>query len=210
MKRDNYEQMRDQMRCHFLDFDQSEMIRKFNLIHNDSFLYLRFFKRLYRINRSDGVVEWSEDGFQACVEGDYNESMTIYDVLCCSKSDCRLSGQFAPSSSLKGTVYTASNAGGGSMFAQVTEIFDARPEALSRACECLGGIPQGRGDVSYRIEMFDFLPLQFSFWQSDEDFPPEITLFWDTNVLDFMHYETLWFAAGHMMNRLKALMMHLD
>jgi len=204
--RNNYEQMKIQMRSHFLEFDQSEMIRKFSLSHDEDYLYLRFLGRDYRIDRTDGAVESSEDGFVTCVEGDYNESMTLYDVLCCSKPDCALSGEYAPGRSLKGTVYTMGNTGEGSMFADAARRFDADPAALARACAALGGQPQGHGDVAFRLQMFDFLPLQFAFWQSDEDFPPEINLLWDTNVLDFMHYETLWFAAGHLMRRLRERM----
>ena len=49
--------------------------------------------RPYRINRKNGVVEWSEDGFHSVTEGNFNESMTIYDVLCYSKDSCSLSGK---------------------------------------------------------------------------------------------------------------------
>lgn len=206
MSQNNYEQMRNQMRTHFLDYDQSEMIRKFSLAHDDAFLYIRFFGRMYRIHRGNGIVEWSGDGFSHCAEADYNESMTIYDMLCCSKADCHLSGEFAPSSSLRGTVYSAGRAGSGSMFEKSAQLFDSDPEGLVRACMRLGGKSCGRGDVAFCMPMFDFMPLQFSFWQADEDFPPDINLLWDTNVLDFMHYETLWFAAGHMMRRLAELM----
>ena len=98
MKRNNYEQMRDQMRGQFLNYDQQEMIRKFALKYDENHLYIRFFGRDYRISRADGLVEGTADGFATCYEADYNESMTIYDVLCCSKPDCRLSGEFCPSS----------------------------------------------------------------------------------------------------------------
>ncbi len=209
MKRDNYEHMKNKMRTHFLDYDQTEMIRRFSLKSDEAFLYIRFLGRDYRISRSTGTVEWSEDSFLTCTEGDYNESMTIYDVLCCSKPDCCLTGIFMPSSSLKGTVYTGLNTGlntgSGTMFLKSAGIFNHHLDALAKACEALGGIPDGRGDVACRIPMFDFLPVQFAFWQEDEDFPPEIRILWDSNVLSFMHYETLWFAAGHMMRRLEEL-----
>ena len=98
MKKDNYIEMHNQMRTHFLSYDQEEMIRKFSLKADEEYLYIRFCAREYRIGRQTGIAQWSEDGFQTCTEGDYNESMTIYDVLCCSKPDCRLSGEFCPSS----------------------------------------------------------------------------------------------------------------
>lgn len=202
MKQNNYLQMRDQMRPHFLSYDQSEMIRKFRLAHDAHYLYIRFCGRSYRIGRTTGIVEWSRDQFRTCTEGDFNESMTLYDILCNSRPDCVLSGEFAPSSSLKGIVYTGMNAGSAMGSNRTAEYFSRHMDRLERACAALGGTPEGKGDVAYRIPMFDFLPVLFSFWQADEDFPPEVRLLWDTNVLQFMHFETLFYAAGHLLKRL--------
>ena len=199
MKQNNYEQMRNQMRGHFLSYDQGEMLRKFSLKSDEDYLYIRFCGRDYRIGRGSGIVEWSLDQFKDCMEADYDESMTIYDILCCSRPDCCLSGEFSPSSSLKGTVYTGQNAGSSIISPRTANYFNDNANWLAQACLALGGVPEGIGDVAYRIPLFNFLPVRFSFWQADEDFPPEIRLLWDTNVLSFMHYETLWFAAGHML-----------
>jgi hypothetical protein len=202
MKKSNYEQMRDQMRPQFLTFDQEKMIRKFGLRWDEAYLYIRFCGRWYRVGRTTGIVEWSEDGFLTCTEGDFNESMTIYDILCHSKPDCCLSGEFAPSSSLPGLVYTGMKAGS-SMGSRETEtFFNANVALLKKACVALGGTPEGKGDVAYRIPMFDFLPVRFSFWEADEDFPAEIRVLWDTNVQSFMHFETLFYAAGHLLRRM--------
>ena len=74
-EKSNYEQMRDQMRPHFLTFDQGEMIRKFDMNCDEDYLCIRFCGRMYRVGRTTGIVEWSEDGFLTCTEGDFNESM---------------------------------------------------------------------------------------------------------------------------------------
>lgn len=201
--KNNYIEMRDQMRGQFLTYDQNEMVRKFDLRCDEEYLYIAFLGREYRIGRKTGIVEWSANGFVTAQEGDYNESMTIYDILCCSRADCRLSGSFALSGSLKGIIHTGWNAGGGSMFERSAVFLDEHFHGLAAACEALGGVPEGRGDAAYRIPMLPFLPIQFAFWRADEEFPPEIKIFWDTNVLDFLHYETLWFAAGHLLKRLE-------
>lgn len=206
MKRDNYEIMREQMRLRFLTYPQDEMIRKFSLRADDEFLYIRFCAKPYRVRRTDGLVEGSDDGFQTCTEGNFRECMSIYDVLCDSKPDCRLSGQFCPSSSLKGTVYSMHVTGSGPMFEADARVFSEHMERLPAACAALGGVPEGRGDVAYRLPLFDFLPMQFSFWQADDEFPAEIRLLWDANVLQFLHYETLWYAAMHLMQRLESLL----
>ncbi len=194
------------MRPYFLTFNQQEMIRKFHLRHDENYLYLRFCARPYRIGRHTGIVEWSEDGFLTAVQGDYSESMTIYDILCYSKHTPCLAGQFAPSSSLPGIVYTGMKAGSSMGSRKTEEFFQSNMEKLDKACLALGGIPEGKGDVAYRISLFDFLPVRFAFWAADEDFPPEIRILWDTNVLSFMHFETLFFAAGHLLARLEELM----
>ena len=206
MRKDNYEQMRDQMRPRFLTFDQEEMIRKFDLVHDADYLYLRFCGRPYRIGRTSGIVQWSEDGFATCTDGDFSESMTLYDILCYSKEDCCLSGEYTPSSSLPGLVYTGMKAGSSMGSRETEEYFGAHVALLHRACAALGGIPEGKGDVAYRIDLFDFLPVRFSFWEADEDFPAEIRILWDSNVLRYMHFETLFYAAGHLLRRLKEWM----
>ena len=205
-KQNNYEKMRDQMRPYFLAFDQEEMIRKFSLENDEDYLYLRFCAREYRIGRKTGIVEWSEDQFLNCIPGGFSESMSIYDVLCYSKPDCRLSGEFAPSSSLKGVVLTRMSAGSGFADHRIAKYFDANQQMLERACIALGGTPEGKGDLSYRIPVFDFLPVRFSFWKSDEDFPAEVRMLWDTNILSFMHFETIWYVAGHLLARIEEWM----
>lgn len=201
-KQDNYKTMLVQTRPLFLSCDQEAMIRKFDLQQDESFLYLRFCGRDYRIGRRDGIAWWTEDG-SAWVEAGYNDSMTLYDILGYSKPGCRLSGDYAPSSSLKGIVYTGMNAGSAMGPNKTAEFFDANFDRLAAACEALGGATEGKGDLAYRLPLFDFLPIRFCFWRADEDFPPEIRILWDTNVLSFLHFETLFFAAGHLLRRLE-------
>ena len=57
----NYEKTKLSMANVFLQYDQDTMIAKFSLKHDPSWLYLSFVKRIYRINRKSGKVQWSED-----------------------------------------------------------------------------------------------------------------------------------------------------
>lgn len=200
----NYELMKKQMQSHFLEFDQEKMIRKFGLEHDGDYLYLNFVGRKHRVNRHSGLVEWSENGFEDSFEADYNGAMSVYDVLCCSKDGCILSGEFVSVNNLPGIVAGARSGSG--MFDGSTAYFDGKTEALSRACERLGGTPSGQGDVGFELKVFDFLPVIFRFWESDDEFPPSLSLLWDRNLLSFIHYETSYFIAGHLMSRLKELM----
>jgi len=99
---------------------------------------------------------------------------------------------------------------GSDMFAESARFFDGKADALGHACERLGGRKIPKGDVGYRLNMFDFLPLELRFWESDEEFPPSLSLLWDRNLQDYIHYETSYFIAGHLMRRLKDLMKEMD
>ena len=200
----NYDTMRDRMKLRFLEYDQEAMIRKFQLKSDADYLYLSFVGRPYRISRQTGVVEWSEDGFQTYLEAGFNEAMTIFDVLCDSKENCSLSGKFCTVNMLPGIVQSAQP--GGFMFRRQAERFTGRTADLAAACQQLGGTPERVGDVSYRLALFDFLPLIFQFWDADDEFPPSLNLLWDRKLLDFMHYETSFFAAGHLFRRLREMM----
>ena len=200
----NYEQMKVQMQSHFLDYDQAVMIRRFALAADESYLYLNFVGRPYRVSRASGRVEWSENGFADAHDADYSEAMSIFDVLCCSKEGCSLSGEFVSVNNLPGIVAGARSGNG--MFSKSAAFFDGKTGALASACERLGGERIAQGDVGYRLQVFDFLPLEIRFWESDEEFPPSLNLLWDRNLLSYVHYETSYFIAGHLMRRLRELM----
>lgn len=89
----NYETMKDRMSSHFLEYDQEKMIWKFALEHDEKYLYIFFVGRKYRINRITGGITWSVDEFRTEENANYNEAMTIYDVLCNSKVQFYSSGE---------------------------------------------------------------------------------------------------------------------
>ena len=192
------------MKLRFLEYDQDQMKEKFGLRMDEDYLYLSMLQVLYRVSRHTGVVEWSEDDFQTCTEAGFNDAMTVFDVLCDSKPYCRLSGKFCTVNMLKGTVHGSRP--GGSMFRKEAEKFTGRVEELRTACEKLNGTKEKVGDVSYRLELFPFLPVILQFWDADDEFPASMQFLWDENVLDFLHYETLYYAMGSLLRRLERLM----
>ncbi|MDO4649241.1 MAG: DUF3786 domain-containing protein [Eubacteriales bacterium] len=200
----NYEMMRDKMELKFATYDQQKMIDKFALRHDTDYLYLRFVGREYRINRVSGRVEWYSDKTREYVHAGYNDSMTIFDVLVSSKPSCVLAQRFVPVGSLPGTTKSASAAG--NLFSTQSKYFAGHMEALSAACEKLGGVSQEVGDVSYIIPVFDFLPVMVQFWDADEEFDAVLKFMWDYNSTDYMHFETIAFATMHLIDRLKETM----
>lgn len=199
-RRSNYDVTRDRVEREFLKYDQETMIKKFHLVHDADCLYLRFVACDYRVDRKTGRVERLPEG----VHAGFNETMTIFDVLCESKPDCRLSGQFVRVNDLDGVTKTAYL--GGNLFDGSAKAFTHRTGALRAACERLGGTVGTVGDVSYQIPLFDFLPVTLQFWDADDEFDAVLKIMWDRRTLDFMRYETTWYAAGHLLKRLQELM----
>ncbi|MCD7817541.1 MAG: DUF3786 domain-containing protein, partial [Lachnospiraceae bacterium] len=139
---DNYAIATERARPFFLKCDQSEMIEKFHLPFDDSFLYIHFVGWDYRINRLNGSIERSSDQFQSCVAAGFNEVMTIYDVLGYSKKGCCLSGNFITISGLK---FNTAFGSGDSFFQNYACFFDRKLLELEEACRKLGGTKERFG-----------------------------------------------------------------
>lgn len=206
--RSNYDTMREAAESRFLLYDQQGMIQKFSLVHDERYLYLIFVGRMYRVDRSKGSVEWSTDDFSTAVNAGFEETLTILDVLCESKKDCCLCGRFNLIDRMKGTHYAA--APGSGLYREAAEYFDRNLACLKKALENLGGTPERPGDAACRLKIFDFLPVIFQFWASDEEFPATLKFMWDENTLDFIHFETAFYVMGHVLNRIKEEMEKLS
>ena len=196
----NYEKKKNEMAGVFLHYDQEQMIRRFSLEADAGYLYISFVGRNYRIDRHTGAVQQVDEATTR--EADYNEAMTIYDVLCCAKADCRPAGAFVNMNSLS-SVQTGSLSRSGNFFQETIDFFQGRTALLAGACRTLGGTKEKGGDVAFRINMFPFLSMILRFWDADDEFPASLQILVDENILEYMHYETMMFALSHVMSRLK-------
>ena len=133
----------------------------------------------------------------------------IYDLLCDSKEGCQASGDFINLRSLSSIQGSAKSLGDG-LFHGKDKVFDHKEDFLSKICEKLGGKKAGKGDVAYEIPLFDFLKCRIQFWNSDEDFDAQLQILMDKNILDFIRYETVWYAVGHLMRRLTEELEYLE
>ena len=204
MEMSNYDITREQAKKIFLQYDQKEIIRKWKLSYDASYLYVKFVNREYRINRETGTIEWSKNGFADAIEADFNVTLTIFDILCCSKEGCHATGQYDILKNLKGT--GCGGDPGRDIYDPYKKIFDKKSDLLSMACTELVGEPFAVGDVAYIIPVFGDLKMLFQFWESDDEFEAEMKLKWDTNVLSYMRFETVYYAMGHVLQRLKEIM----
>ena len=195
-RKSNYEIMKRQMQAKFASFDLSQIAGEWELEQKNGSLALSFVGRQYEIDRSTGAVLYERDG--AMREADYNVSMTLFDIL--TRKRQRATGKLLPVSAFS-AIHSATASSGGP-FDAVARRFDHRDGELSAACERLGSVPYGKGDVAYRLPVFKDLWTGLQFWDSDEDFGPSLNFLCDSNILQFMYYETMMFMLIHILDRL--------
>ncbi len=196
MKKDNYELSRDRAQAYFLNFDQEQIIRTWDLSCDERHICVCFLGKPYLINRKTGEIFRSNDGAQA----GFSEVLSIFDFLCHEGDQKHSSGIFAPVNSLAGSP----KAGGvGTDFhGRTAQIFDRAPDKMKQACQNLGGTPVNMGDIGFQFPLFADLCVIMKFYHSDEDFPAGITLLWDQNLLQYIHYETVFYIAGFLLDQI--------
>ena len=161
-------------------------------------------KQKYRLNKATGDIEKTYDEVNY-IGAKYNEVMTILDLLSYSKDNLQLSGNWMNVTSLKGTLQTGTVTNHNDLFFLYAKRFSSRIEDLKKACEKLDGKVVETGDVGYIINLFEFLPVMLIFYEEDCDFPAEFKILWDENTLDYMHYETTFYAVQHLFERIEEL-----
>lgn len=196
----NYEKTKYRAEKEFLRFDQVEMIEKCGLNADAAFLYITFLNRPYRIDRATGHVErLLADGHR---EANFNEAMTIFDMLCAIKKNRYLSSVWVGIEKFSKTPFS-----GEGLFRSYAEAFDGKTEALQGACVKYGGYPATvSGDVAYYLPLFPDLPVIFRFWDGDEELLPTLRFLWDVHTLDYLRFETMFYAMSHILESLSGEM----
>ena len=195
---DNYQIQVRRAQDWFLTYDQSALIRKMNLEHDESYLYISMLSRRYRISRITGNFEalLSHTWTPADTHG---EVMTLLDFLCDSQEDRSISGKWRSMAAFGKLFYENLLEGKRDPWA---DRFEADPEGFRRACLALGGRSEPMGDMAFAMELFDGLEVLVQLWFGDEEFPASLRLLWDKNTLQYIKYETMWFAKGLLLTRL--------
>lgn len=191
VRRNNYLIQASQAKERFLGYDQAALIRKFGLEADEAYLYLKLLGRTYRIRRTTGDME-KRDG-EAWLDGNsYEEVMTILDLLCDSRDDRRPSGTWQSMQAF-GKMFHRELLERRDSFADRIE---SDPERFCRVCERLEGCPVAGCDMGYGLELFDGLRVAVQFWHGDDEFYPRVRWLWDANALQYLRYETMYFAIS--------------
>ena len=200
------------------------MLRRIPLRYDNKYLYISMLDAEMRVSRETGQAEVKTEEpagrrmyvqhssaetecrdiaaeYEVCV--DYATVMTVYDVLCYSEEIPVLSGMWCPLNSLQ---VTLSNPDADLFTRKYAGVFSGKIRELREACIRIGGTEPSvtaHADVCWQFDIFPFFPVQFRFWDGDDEFEPKIQLLWDKNSLKFMHFETLYYVMGILLERLE-------
>ena len=189
---DNYALQAQDAKDRFLTYDQNKIIEKFHLKADEDYLYPVMLSCTYRLCRKTGDLQRKEGGVWADANT-FGEVMTLLDMLCDAKEHRCLSGRYKQQQHF------------GLMFHQnfaedaknpLALAFDRNEDALRQACRALGARDFPGGDYGCVIELFDGLCIGLLFWHGDEEFAPRQRFFWDENALQWIRYETMYYAVG--------------
>lgn len=200
----NYDIQADKCKLEFIKMDHKKIAEKFNLKYDEDYLYIYFFSTKYRLNKRTGHIEKTYDNSNY-IPAKFNEIMTLLDVLAYSKEDLSLSGKWINVTNLKEVFRTGGTVTHTDLFAASSKKFSGKTDKLIEACEKLNGRKISQGDVGYIIDIFDFLPIMFIFYDEDSEFPAECKFLWDEKILNFMHYETTFYVVNYLFERLEEL-----
>lgn len=201
---DNYEIARDRAREYFLTRDLAKLPPRPGVVQQGDCLCFRFLGCDTRVSLVSGEIRSSLPGMPEW-SADFGEALSVYDWLCDAKPDARACGAFCTVNSLPGILMGGSS---GLMIGTGTlpEQIDSHPEQFTAAMQVLGGKPFPVGDLGFTLEVFPGVPLLLKFYHADEDFPAQLTVLWDRNMLDFVKYETVYYIAGVLFRRLRSFL----
>lgn len=183
-RQSNYDQVIENWRLKFLEMDQEELIRKFQLEADEEFLYIIYFSKRFRIDRKNGFI--TEDGKSP----GFDTVMNIYNTFYCSAAHPVASGNLVAFRQVK-RVYPFEAAYRRTIIFRLQELFAGKTEELRKACEALGGTLLPQGDVGYVLPVFPFLNIAVLFWDKDEEFEAQANMLFDSEITEFMHEENV-------------------
>ena len=183
-RQSNYDQVIENWRLKFLEMDQEELIRKFQLEADEEFLYIIYFSKRFRIDRKNGFI--TEDGKSP----GFDTVMNIYNTFYYAAEHPAASGNLVAFRQVK-RVYPFEAAYRRTIISRLQELFAGKTEELRKACEVLGGTLLPQGDVGYVLPVFPFLNIAVLFWDKDEEFEAQANMLFDSNITDFLHEENV-------------------
>ena len=173
-----------QEKIRHMDFDRL-MAAVPELQTDGPLLTLCHFGRRYGIHRDSGAICAPDDGDPVTA----TEKLNIYTLLGYCRPGAAQCGTWLPFRSLRGAGPFAP-AFDRNILRPLAATFSGHRDAFLAAAEQLGGTPLPHGDAGALLYAFACIPMQFLFWDGDDEFPAQANILYDASATDFIHVES--------------------
>ena len=190
-RRNNYAIAAAQARERFAGYDHEALARKLNIRLDGEYLYPVMLSCPYRIHRRTGDISRLDGGKWVEANG-FDESLTLLDLVCDSREGRSISGRWKNMSSFGHQFHQTLLERADPWAQQLQE----HPAALEAACRALNAEKCPIGDVAYAIPLFENLAILLKLTYGDDEFPASVHWFWDENALQYLKYETMYYAVA--------------
>lgn len=85
---------------------------------------------------------------------------------------------------------------------ELKTIFGYHPEVFLQAGKLLGGVELFFGDKAFALSVFPKVPLAYVLWKGDEEFPPQITVMFDSTIEKHFSLDGIWCLVAEVSQRL--------
>lgn len=196
----HYEQWCMEWQKRFLTLDQEKLVRRIpGLKAEGEYLTILYYLHKYGIRQNTGEILSLETQQEPAAFTRLN----LYTLLWYCKQDAVPAQEWLPFRNLK----NASPFGPAfqkSVIDVFAETFSGHMRELETACLTLGGRKLPHSDAGYQIPAFECIPIQYLFWDKDEEFPAQANILFDRNAVDFIHVESLVTIASEGLSLLTA------
>jgi hypothetical protein len=85
---------------------------------------------------------------------------------------------------------------------ELVTLFGKNPEAFLKSGKMLGGSEILYGDKGFALEVFPKVPLAYILWEGDTEFPPKISVLFDTTIESHLPLDIIWCMVAETSRRL--------
>jgi hypothetical protein len=170
----------------FLTLDHIKTATKLQLKYDKNQIYIPFYNRPFTINRhtADVTSPLYEN------RPTYYEKLLILHHLYFHKIGAKNSGDMVSFRNIRECA-DFEPAYQKTTITPFATYFNKKTELLKKRATNIGGQINSYGNVSFTVNAFPLIPLQFIFWDGDEEFTANASILFDQNIAQFIHPESI-------------------
>jgi hypothetical protein len=171
-----------------MGFDYEERYKALNLPgYTDGDLPISYYGVLYKISRADARITQADKPNKKV---DFQIALGIYHLFYYSSKCPVNTGRFIPFRAVRGAA-PFDPAFKKQILIPFAGAFEGKKDLLIAAAESLGFRRLAQSDAGFQANAFACVPIQFLFWDGDEEFPAQANILFDENITEFTHEETV-------------------